>query len=40
MRNGYRFIDSDAHVIEPADMFEKYLEPQFRSPMPIAQVDY
>ena len=40
MRNGYRFIDSDAHVIEPADMFEKYLEPKFRSPMPIAQTDY
>ncbi|MBI3799642.1 MAG: amidohydrolase [Deltaproteobacteria bacterium] len=40
MRNGYRFIDSDAHVIEPADMFEKYLEPKFRSPMPIAQTGY
>jgi hypothetical protein len=23
MHNGYRFIDSDAHVLEPADMFEK-----------------
>jgi uncharacterized protein len=40
MRNGYRFIDSDAHVIEPADMFEKYLEPRFRSPMPVAWADY
>jgi len=40
MRNGYRFIDSDAHVIEPADMFEKYLEPQFRSPMPVAWANY
>jgi hypothetical protein len=34
MRNGYRFIDSDAHVLEPRDMFEKYLEPQFRAEMP------
>ncbi|HEV8717082.1 MAG TPA: amidohydrolase family protein [Candidatus Binatia bacterium] len=40
MRNGYRFIDSDAHVIEPADMFAKYLEPQFRSPMPVAWANY
>jgi predicted TIM-barrel fold metal-dependent hydrolase len=40
MYNGYRFIDSDAHVLEPADMFEKYLEPQFRSHRPVAWADY
>lgn len=40
MYNGYRFIDSDAHVLEPANMFEKYLEPKFRSQMPIAWADY
>lgn len=40
MYNGYRFIDSDAHVLEPADMFEKYLEPEFRSQMPTAWADY
>jgi len=40
MHNGYRFIDSDAHVLEPADMFEKYLEPKFRSRMPVAWSDY
>jgi predicted TIM-barrel fold metal-dependent hydrolase len=40
MQNGYRFIDSDAHVLEPADMFEKYLEPGFRSRMPVAWSDY
>jgi len=40
MYNGYRFIDSDAHIIEPRDMFEKYLEPKFRSEMPIAWADY
>ncbi len=40
MQNGYRFIDSDAHVLEPADMFEKYLEPKFRSRMPVAWSDY
>jgi predicted TIM-barrel fold metal-dependent hydrolase len=40
MYNSYRFIDSDAHVLEPADMFEKYLEPQFRSHLPVAWADY
>src|SRR5216684_6888106 len=40
MENGYRLIDSDAHVIEPADLFEKYLEPRFRSPLPVAWSEY
>ena len=40
MLDGYRLIDSDAHVLEPADMFEKYLDPQFRSPMPVAWSGY
>ena len=40
MLDGYRLIDSDAHVIEPADMFEKYLEPKFRSPLPVAWSEY
>jgi hypothetical protein len=26
MLERFRLIDSDAHVLEPADMFEKYLE--------------
>ena len=27
----YRFIDSDAHVFEPTDIWDKYLEPKYRS---------
>ena len=38
--NGYRFIDSDAHIIEPHDMFRKYLESKFRAQMPEVWVDY
>jgi hypothetical protein len=34
------FIDSDAHVLEPVGMFEKYLEPKFRDRMPYACADY
>lgn len=40
MYQGYKFIDSDSHILEPADMFEQYLEAPFRSAMPHAWVDY
>jgi predicted TIM-barrel fold metal-dependent hydrolase len=30
----YRFIDSDAHILEPNDIWERYLERKFRSEMP------
>ena len=36
MPNGHGFIDSDAHIIEPEDMFEKYLDSRYRSAMPKA----
>lgn len=31
MLNGYQIIDADSHVFEPNDMWEKYLEPAFKS---------
>jgi predicted TIM-barrel fold metal-dependent hydrolase len=31
MLNGYRILDADSHVYEPNDMWEKYLEPAFKS---------
>ncbi len=31
MLNGYQIIDADSHVFEPPDMWEKYLEPAFKS---------
>src|SRR5690242_7393769 len=40
MMTNYPFIDSDAHIIEPHDMFERYLEPKYRTQMPVARVDY
>jgi hypothetical protein len=40
MSNSLKFIDSDAHVIEPLDMFERYLEPKYRAQMPVAWADY
>jgi uncharacterized protein len=30
MKDGLRFVDSDMHVMEPPDLFERYLDPTFR----------
>ena len=34
MLNDYKIIDADCHVLEPLDMWEKYLEPAFKSHAP------
>ena len=34
MLNSYRIIDADCHVVEPIDMWKKYLEPEFKSCAP------
>ena len=31
----YGFIDTDSHVIEPDDLWDKYLEPKYREEAPI-----
>jgi len=31
MKDGLRFVDSDMHIMEPPDLFERYLDPKFRS---------
>jgi len=34
MAEEYRMVDVDSHVLEPEDMWEKYLEPEFRDELP------
>ncbi len=38
-KNGYRVIDSDLHLMEPPDLFERYMAPSFldRAPKPTAK---
>ncbi len=31
MKDGLRFVDCDMHIMEPPDLFAKYLDPRFRS---------
>ena len=29
MREGFKIIDADGHFYEPADLWEKYIDPEF-----------
>jgi predicted TIM-barrel fold metal-dependent hydrolase len=40
MYKGYRYIDSDSHVLEPPDIWDNYLEPAFRDRAPKTIVRY
>ena len=33
-KNGYRVFDSDMHIMEPADLWQRYIAPEFRSIAP------
>ena len=35
MRNGWRIADSDMHVMEPADLWQRYIDPEWRHAAPI-----
>lgn len=30
MKDGYRFVDCDVQIMEPSDLFDKYLDPAFK----------
>lgn len=32
MRNGLRIIDSDMHIMEPLDLWDRYMEVRFKDP--------
>jgi uncharacterized protein len=34
MRNAYNVIDADGHILEPLDLWDKYIEPKFRERAP------
>ena len=40
MPEEHGYIDSDGHVIEPADLWERYLDPEFREEMPSHDLGY
>ena len=39
-QNGYRVMDSDMHVMEPPDLWQRYIEPRFRDRAPVGTQNY
>ena len=37
MKNGFKVMDSDMHIIEPPDLWQRYIDPDFRDRAPIGQ---
>jgi uncharacterized protein len=38
--NGFKVMDSDMHVQEPADLWTKYIEPKYRDQAPVGTTNY
>lgn len=38
--NGFKVLDSDLHVIEPADLWLRYIEPKYRDQAPLGTNEY
>ncbi|MCH8281748.1 MAG: amidohydrolase family protein [Chloroflexi bacterium] len=38
-KNGFRVLDSDLHLMEPADLYRRYLAPEFMGRAPLATHD-
>ena len=33
-KNGFKLLDSDMHIIEPPDLWERFIDPAFRAQAP------
>src|SRR5579862_5672656 len=38
--DGYKVMDSDMHVLEPADLWPRYIEPRYRDQAPVGTNNY
>ena len=38
--SGYKVMDSDMHVMEPPDLWQRYIEPKFRDRAPVGTKNY
>ncbi len=34
-KNGFKVFDSDMHIMEPPDLWQRYIEPEFKDQAPI-----
>lgn len=33
-KNGFKLLDSDMHIVEPPDLWERYIDPAFKAQAP------
>ncbi len=36
MKDGLRFVDCDMHIMEPPDLFDRYLDPKFKDRVTVS----
>ena len=39
-KNGFKVLDSDMHILEPADLWQRYIDKKFRHLAPIGTTDH
>jgi uncharacterized protein len=39
-KNGFRILDSDMHVMEPADLWQRYIAPEYRDRAPVGRNEW
>ena len=39
VRDGFKVLDSDMHVLEPPDLWQRYIDPEFKSQAPVGKTD-
>jgi predicted TIM-barrel fold metal-dependent hydrolase len=40
MKNGFKVLDSDMHILEPADLWQRYIDAKFKHLAPIGTTDH
>ena len=38
--NGYKVLDSDMHILEPADLWQRYIDSRFKHLAPVGTTDH
>ena len=39
-KNGFKVLDSDMHILEPVDLWQRYIDPQFKDQAPVGMTRY
>ena len=39
-KNGFKVLDSDMHILEPPDLWQRYIDGRFKSIAPVGTTDH